>query len=186
VVYSQFHLNRSPFFIVLADRHDQERFFEIFSEEISENILNKGLPPAFTLVSCSAYFSTLKTEAICSSETSVDFQWTTRRYIPEDSTLHSPAVRTSNPTRVYLLCQSSGLVFLTFTSSKLFQIQLASSQLLCGLAGCCTNVLEGSEILVSEYRTTWEQIIVTAERGSCTAGPKLPLLSILQFERKKL
>jgi hypothetical protein len=24
----------------------------------------------------------------CSSETSVDFQWTTRRYIPEDSTLH--------------------------------------------------------------------------------------------------
>jgi hypothetical protein len=24
-------------------------------------------------------------EAICSSETSVDFYWTTRRYIPEDS-----------------------------------------------------------------------------------------------------
>jgi hypothetical protein len=32
------------------------------------------------------YFSTLKMEAIYSSETSVDFQWTTRRYIPEDST----------------------------------------------------------------------------------------------------
>jgi hypothetical protein len=30
------------------------------------------LPPAFTLVSCSAYFSTLKMEALCSSETSVD------------------------------------------------------------------------------------------------------------------
>jgi hypothetical protein len=29
-------------------------------------------------------------EAICSSEMSVDFQWTTRRYIPEDSsTLNS-------------------------------------------------------------------------------------------------
>jgi hypothetical protein len=28
-------------------------------------------------------------EAICSSETSVDFQRTTRRYIPEDSTLHN-------------------------------------------------------------------------------------------------
>jgi hypothetical protein len=39
------------------------------------------LPPAFTLVSYSAYFSTLKMEAICSSETSVYFQWTTRRYI---------------------------------------------------------------------------------------------------------
>jgi hypothetical protein len=45
------------------------------------------LPPAFTLVSCSAYFSTLKVEATCSSEMSVDFQWTTWCYIPEDSTL---------------------------------------------------------------------------------------------------
>jgi hypothetical protein len=46
------------------------------------------LPPAYTLVSCSAYFSTMKMEAICSSETSVDFQRTTRRHTPEDSTLH--------------------------------------------------------------------------------------------------
>jgi hypothetical protein len=38
------------------------------------------LQPAFTLVSFSAY-STLKMEAICSSETSVDFQPTTWRYI---------------------------------------------------------------------------------------------------------
>jgi hypothetical protein len=30
---------------------------------------------------------TLKMEAKCSSETSVGFQWTTRRYIPEDRTL---------------------------------------------------------------------------------------------------
>jgi hypothetical protein len=42
--------------------------------------------PAFTLVSCSAY-STPKMEAICSSETSIDFQRTTRRYIPGYSTL---------------------------------------------------------------------------------------------------
>jgi hypothetical protein len=34
-------------------------------------------------------FSTLKMEAIFSSETSVDFQRTTRRYIPEDGTLHN-------------------------------------------------------------------------------------------------
>jgi hypothetical protein len=39
------------------------------------------LPPAFTLVSCSAY-STLKIDAICSSETSVNFQRTTRCHIP--------------------------------------------------------------------------------------------------------
>jgi hypothetical protein len=44
---------------------------------------------AFTLVSCSTYSSILNMEAICSSETSVDFQWTTRRYIPEDRTLHN-------------------------------------------------------------------------------------------------
>jgi hypothetical protein len=41
------------------------------------------LPPASTLVSCSVYSSTLKIEEIYSSETSVDFQRTTRRYIPE-------------------------------------------------------------------------------------------------------
>jgi hypothetical protein len=42
-----------------------------------------------TLVSCSAYSSTLKMEAICSSETSVVFQRSTRLYIPEDSTLQT-------------------------------------------------------------------------------------------------
>jgi hypothetical protein len=41
---------------------------------------------SFTLVSYSAYL-TLKVEPICSSETSVDFQRTTLRYIQEDSTL---------------------------------------------------------------------------------------------------
>jgi hypothetical protein len=39
------------------------------------------------LDSCMAYSSNLKMEATCSFETSVDFQWTTRRYIPEDRTL---------------------------------------------------------------------------------------------------
>jgi hypothetical protein len=40
-------------------------------------------------VSCSAYFSALKMEAICFSETSIDFQRTTRRYITEESTLRN-------------------------------------------------------------------------------------------------
>jgi hypothetical protein len=44
--------------------------------------------PAFTLVSYMA-FSALKMEATCSSETSVDFKQTRRRYIPEDRTAHS-------------------------------------------------------------------------------------------------
>jgi hypothetical protein len=52
---------------------------------------------ASKLVFCSAYW-TLKLEAIFSSELSVDFQETTRRYIPEDSTLHNTSVGTSNHT----------------------------------------------------------------------------------------
>jgi hypothetical protein len=43
----------------------------------------------FTLVSCLSYSSTLKMEVTCSSETSVDFRRTTRRYIPEDRALHN-------------------------------------------------------------------------------------------------
>jgi hypothetical protein len=43
----------------------------------------------FMLVSCVAYSLTLKMETTCSSETLVEFQWTTWRYIPEDRTLHS-------------------------------------------------------------------------------------------------
>jgi hypothetical protein len=42
------------------------------------------LPLAFTLVSCLAYSSNHKMEAACSSETSVDFQRISRRYIPEN------------------------------------------------------------------------------------------------------
>jgi hypothetical protein len=36
-----------------------------------------------------AYSSAMKMEATCSSETSVDFRRTTRRYIPEDRTVHT-------------------------------------------------------------------------------------------------
>jgi hypothetical protein len=45
-----------------------------------------------------AYSSTLKMEAGCSSDTLIDFQRTTRRYILEERTLHTTAVRISNPT----------------------------------------------------------------------------------------
>jgi hypothetical protein len=57
------------------------------SRRISRGRNQHQVAPTFTLVSCSAYSSTLKMEAICSSETSVYFQRTTRRYIPDDSTL---------------------------------------------------------------------------------------------------
>jgi hypothetical protein len=40
----------------------------------------------FTLVSCLDYSSTLNNDATCTSEMSVDFQWTTWPYIREDRT----------------------------------------------------------------------------------------------------
>jgi hypothetical protein len=42
----------------------------------------------FRLVSCLVYSSTLRMEATCSSEMSIDFKRTTRPYIPEDRSLH--------------------------------------------------------------------------------------------------
>jgi hypothetical protein len=41
------------------------------------------------LVSCSSFSSTLKMEATCSFETSVDFQWTMHNHIPEGRTPHN-------------------------------------------------------------------------------------------------
>jgi hypothetical protein len=58
----------------------------IENDESNNSSFSLRLPPAFTLVSYSAYSSNLKMEAIYSSATSVDFQRTTRCYIPEDST----------------------------------------------------------------------------------------------------
>jgi hypothetical protein len=43
----------------------------------------------FTLASSLAYSSTLKLEAMCSTETSVDFQRTPQCYMIEDRTLHN-------------------------------------------------------------------------------------------------
>jgi hypothetical protein len=45
--------------------------------------------PAFTLVSCSADPSTVKVSAIRSSETSVDFQRSTERCVPEEFSLRN-------------------------------------------------------------------------------------------------
>jgi hypothetical protein len=45
------------------------------------------LAPCFTLISCLAYCSTQNMEATCSSETSVGFRRTARRYFPEERTL---------------------------------------------------------------------------------------------------
>jgi hypothetical protein len=47
------------------------------------------LATCFMLISCLVYSLTLMMEMTCSSETSVDFQWMTQHYIPEDRILHN-------------------------------------------------------------------------------------------------
>jgi hypothetical protein len=49
------------------------------------------------LISCLSYSSTLKMEETYSSETSVVFQRTTRRYIPEDRTPHNDRCENLRP-----------------------------------------------------------------------------------------
>jgi hypothetical protein len=64
------------------------------------------LVTCFMLVSFLAYSSTLKIEAACFSETSVDFQRTTRRYIPEDRPLYFLAAFPEFSLRVSVCCRT--------------------------------------------------------------------------------
>jgi hypothetical protein len=93
-----------------------------------------GLPAAFTLVSCLAYL-TLKMEVICSSETLVDFQQTTWRYIQDESTLqgkwncshyHVQNGQGAHPVS-YPMCLDRGLSSHRQKSKKKKQIKLCGS-----------------------------------------------------------
>jgi hypothetical protein len=65
--------------------------FEIYSSKKQ----NQALPAAyFMLASSLAYSSSLKMEAICPSETSVDFHHITALCIPEDGTLQNKKYHT--------------------------------------------------------------------------------------------
>jgi hypothetical protein len=66
------------------------RFFRIDSYYflMQQLTFRRKLPPIFTMVYCSAYFSTVKMEVICSSKMSVH-TISIRRHIPEDGILHS-------------------------------------------------------------------------------------------------
>jgi hypothetical protein len=60
------------------------------------------LATCFHAGSCLSYSLTQKMEAIYSSETSVDFQWTTQHCIPEGSTLYLEKVTVSDSCNSYL------------------------------------------------------------------------------------
>jgi hypothetical protein len=65
---------------------------------------------------------TLKTGAICSSETSVDFRRTTRRYIPEPEFFITTAVRTSDPTISLMVLFSLKLYKDRFSEKKFISL----------------------------------------------------------------
>jgi hypothetical protein len=56
---------------------------------ISQKMILFCLPPACLVVFAKLISSTLKMEAICSSEASIETQRTTRHHIPEDGTFHN-------------------------------------------------------------------------------------------------
>jgi hypothetical protein len=70
------------------------------------------LSPSFVLISCSAYSSILKMEATCSSENSVDFQRTTRCYIPKDMNLHVFQLISSYKFPIFTVLFIQGLICL--------------------------------------------------------------------------
>jgi hypothetical protein len=58
-------------------------------------------------------------ETTCSSETSGEFQQSTRRYIPQDRTLHRP---------VYVITYQYGDDIIKMYTSSLLELQLVMSQ----------------------------------------------------------
>jgi hypothetical protein len=64
--------------------------FEVFTAVVMKSIIFWDMtPPAYLLVLAEIISSILNMEAICSSETPVATQKTTRRHIPVDDTLNN-------------------------------------------------------------------------------------------------
>jgi hypothetical protein len=101
--YKQVLISNSSQRILFLQNFKVVRFYDYSSYGMARETNVVCLPPAFTLVSCSAYSSTLKMEVICSSETSVDFQQTTRHYIPEDRTLQVPFCTTCTSQKLFTI-----------------------------------------------------------------------------------
>jgi hypothetical protein len=78
---------------------------------------NSRLVSAFLLVVCLAYSSTLKMEATCSFETSVDIHRTTQHYISEDRIVHNPRCENLMSYTVLVARAFSPVVCVVYSSS---------------------------------------------------------------------
>jgi hypothetical protein len=108
------------------------------------------------------FSSTLKTEAICSSETSVESQRTTRRHSPEDDTLQIFDCLA----RVY--CPpATGLCAVPFTRRQLLDCEVVGERQwavktnmfeFTGMASCCPTGLSSYWLMCLHGDSTWHPV----------------------------
>jgi hypothetical protein len=111
-------------------------------------------------------------EAIRSFETSVDFQPTTRRYIPEDSTLYNYAVRTSNPTQflscVRICCRGNQLSHVVYRPLRNSGwLLLLNCTVVLSHYQCKTFHVENDFASIAAYFIKW---LLTHMRGFCNTA----------------
>jgi hypothetical protein len=104
----------------------------------------------------------MRMEAVCSSETTVDFQRTERRYVPEDSTLHKHRCENLKSHNSWSLCCSLIVEIFraTLWKSKIVVLWVLTP---CSLVDCfievseCTSCLHlnSSETLANICKITW-------------------------------
>lgn len=80
-------LRRVLSFVQSVHTQSMFRMYKSLPSLASKNKSNKTAASKQTLVSCSSHYWTMKKEAICSAESSVELQRNTRRHIPEGCTL---------------------------------------------------------------------------------------------------
>jgi hypothetical protein len=67
-----------------------------FSQIVMKSPMCSNLAACVVLISCLAYSSTLKMEAACYSETSINFYQASRCYVPEERTIRTRTLTTQH------------------------------------------------------------------------------------------
>jgi hypothetical protein len=115
------------------------------------------------LVTCLVYSSTLKMEAVCSSETLVTFYQTTQRLIPEDSTLHNHCCETPISNTVHYHVHRIHL--LDYIPSHLNAVHIFTPCQYCPpMRGCSLHLMDVFQLLPCIYlrsKTLWWWYIST-------------------------
>jgi hypothetical protein len=89
LVTSSVFWNIRPYSPLKVNQRFRGTFRLCLQDRIIRQAKNECEAGSKIMVSCLAYFSALKMEATCTSETSVNFQRTTRLCIPDGRTLHN-------------------------------------------------------------------------------------------------